>query len=119
MRATRDHKHGYDAIRGFIEPPEDVGDPAEWRLQQSATYRQSIKIGPRRSLATAMGFLGLAYEGVRPGDMVCLLAEAQTPFVLRPATAGRYYLIGECYVHGIMYGEWKHNEQDVVSFELC
>ncbi len=119
MRVTRDHKYGYDVLRGFIEPPGDVGDQAEWQLQQSATYLQSIKIGARRSFATAMGFLGLAPDGVRPGDMVCILAEAQTPFVLRAATNGHHYLIGECYVQGIMYGEWKHNEQDVVSFELC
>lgn len=28
-----------------------------------------------------------------------------TPIVFRPASNGRYQLVGECYVHGMMDGE--------------
>ncbi|KAK4031486.1 heterokaryon incompatibility protein-domain-containing protein [Parachaetomium inaequale] len=118
-RATPSDKHGYDVLLGLVTPPDDITNLAAWRLQQSETYRDNIGIGARRSFATTMGFLGLAPEGVCAGDRVCLLAGATTPFVLREAVAGMYYLVGECYVQGIMDGEWTGGEGEVVEFELC
>lgn len=38
-------------------------------------------------------------------NLVCILYGADVPIVLRKAAGGRYVLIGECYMHGIMYGE--------------
>lgn len=38
--------------------------------------------------------------------MVVVLYGAKVPSVLRPARQeGEYYFVGECYVHGAMYGE--------------
>jgi len=34
------------------------------------------------------------------------LLGGRTPFVLRPGVGeGKYRFVGECYVHGIMYGQ--------------
>ncbi len=38
------------------------------------------------------------------GDMIYLLPGSDVPFVLRPEDKN-FRLIGQCYVHGVMYGE--------------
>ncbi|KAK5686495.1 hypothetical protein LTS10_002614 [Elasticomyces elasticus] len=55
---------------------------------------------------TALGFFGLGYNLVRPGDCVAVLFGGQAPFVLRPTgKPSEYALVGQCFVHGIMHGE--------------
>lgn len=43
--------------------------------------------------------------GARPGDFICLLYGSRIPFVLRKVEGGRYRLIGEAFVYGLMHGE--------------
>ncbi|KAI0469635.1 heterokaryon incompatibility protein-domain-containing protein [Xylaria cf. heliscus] len=63
---------------------------------------------------TKKGYLGLAPDGVKVGDMVCVLAGGHFPFILRRAEAAggdkpkaeaAFTMIGDAYVHGIMDGE--------------
>jgi hypothetical protein len=121
VRAEPEHKYGYDVLAGFVTPPDNVTNQEQWRLEKSAKYRKNIKIGRRRTFSTINGFLGLGpqRDEIYEGDMVCILAGAQTPYILRKAGSGRQFLIGDCYVHGIMDGEVRCNEQNVYSFELC
>lgn len=55
--------------------------------------------------------VGIAHPNIRRGDMVCIIAGADTPFILREIDSGysskrrRVSLIGSAYVHGIMSGE--------------
>jgi hypothetical protein len=44
-------------------------------------------------------------EGAASGDLIALLFGARTPFVLRKLESGNWRLLGECYVHGLMFGE--------------
>ena len=39
------------------------------------------------------------------GDMICVLNSETVPFVLRQAEDTAHKLVGECYIHNIMYGE--------------
>ena len=40
------------------------------------------------------------------GDLVCIMCNTLTPFIIRPRSGiGHSELIGEAYVHGFMYGE--------------
>jgi hypothetical protein len=39
------------------------------------------------------------------GDRLVILFGANCPFVLRPLQSGRYTLVGEAYVSGLMHGE--------------
>jgi hypothetical protein len=50
-------------------------------------------------------YLCLGPGFARENDVICILFGAMTPFVLRPVSNGMYLLIGDCYVHDIMYGE--------------
>jgi len=56
---------------------------------------------------TRDGRIGLAPLGdlVEVGDVCCVIFGATVPFLLTPAREGRYKLISECYIHGVMNGE--------------
>lgn len=53
---------------------------------------------------TQHGMFGLGPSVLRQGDLCCIIFGASVPFILRPV-GSRYRLIGEAYVHGVMYGE--------------
>ncbi|CAG8947767.1 unnamed protein product [Penicillium salamii] len=59
----------------------------------------------RRLLWTEREYLGLAPPGAKKGDHVVVLEGSRVPFILRKVDGGFWKVIGECYVHGIMYGE--------------
>lgn len=59
----------------------------------------------RRLLWTEREYLGLAPPGAKKGDHVVVLEGSRVPFILRNVDGGFWKVIGECYVHGIMYGE--------------
>lgn len=61
----------------------------------------------RRLLTTAKGYLGMSTESVKVGDVICHIAGATVPYVLRPVASkeGTFTLVGEAYVHGAMDGE--------------
>jgi hypothetical protein len=54
---------------------------------------------------TKEGRLALAPKRAEIGDVVCVLPGAQTAHVIRRQDNGRYRLVGDCYVHGLMDGE--------------
>ena len=66
--------------------------------------------------------MGMFPKTAQAGDIVFAPMEANVPFVVRPAENGLYTLVGECYVHGVMYGEiaeeegWEKNVEDIT---LC
>lgn len=59
----------------------------------------------KRLIATIRGYVGAVPISTRPGDLVSLLPGARVPFILRARSDGRFRLVGEAYVHGIMQGE--------------
>ncbi|PMD64881.1 uncharacterized protein K444DRAFT_520287 [Hyaloscypha bicolor E] len=75
----------------------------------------------RRMVTTEKGHVGMALELSRRGDLVCLLFGCRMPVVLRPE--GEYFrFMGECYVHGLMFGEgieaFERGEYQMEKFEL-
>ncbi|KAH8701245.1 hypothetical protein GQ44DRAFT_717897 [Phaeosphaeriaceae sp. PMI808] len=59
----------------------------------------------RRPFVTKNGHLVLSSEHVKQGDVVALIRGAQVPFILRRQSGGRYRVVSEAYVDGIMDGE--------------
>jgi hypothetical protein len=59
----------------------------------------------RQLFGTEKGYIGIGDITLEIGDLVCVLIGGKTPFILRPVVGGKYRFIGECYVHGIMFGE--------------
>lgn len=60
-----------------------------------------------RFVTTRDGRCGIAPNGVLPGDVVAILSGGKVPFLLRKGFLpwGGIFLIGQCYIDGIMFGE--------------
>jgi hypothetical protein len=71
----------------------------------------------RRFAQTDMGLVGYVPMRARRGDLVVVLYGSKVPFVVREKGRGRYSLIGECYMDGIMRGEGirfaKYENRDI------
>ena len=65
----------------------------------------------RELFSTKSGLIGIGPPYIKPGDLLCIIIGAQTPFLVRkrstiPEKASPVYeLVGDCYVHGLMNGE--------------
>lgn len=96
-----------DFLRNFEKessdsPSKDSND----HKRTAADYMRRVRLYStnRRFFSTASGLIGLGPETMQLGNIVVVLFGGSTPFVLRPC--GSYHnLIGQCYLHGIMYGE--------------
>jgi hypothetical protein len=83
----------------------------------------------RRMCVTEKGFVGLIPRISTPGDIVVVFPGAAVPFVLRTAAPFvpraveshdlEMWMVGECYVHGIMDGEaGKMDEVEIGSVRI-
>ena len=76
-----------------------AGDVDAWLWSKSECTRLFTTDNPAAVLGTGL-------DGIRVGDIVCVLFGSDVPFVLRPVGyKGDHKLIGQCYVEGIMHGE--------------
>lgn len=66
-------------------------------------YRQVTE--GRRFFISLGGYMGIGPPGMRSGDSICVFLGGNVPWVVRQE-GHEYELIGECYVHGIMDGEF-------------
>lgn len=131
-RATREDYKGYEAWKMEIRTAVD----GQWML--SADTIQIMMTAPitarhRRMFITERGYFGMGPLKTAVGDEVYVLPGSTVPFVHRPAilpTDEGYApldqsikvqnLVGECYVHGIMYGEFlSHSETKTETIALC
>ncbi|KAL9562961.1 hypothetical protein ACKAV7_012912 [Fusarium commune] len=71
----------------------------------------------RRFARTDMGLVGYVPMRAKRGDLVVILYGSKVPFVVREKEDGRYSLVGECYMDGIMRGEGirfaKYENRDI------
>jgi hypothetical protein len=60
----------------------------------------------RAFFVSATGFIGLVPANTRFGVRIYVILGADVPYVVRKTeTDGKFTLIGECYVVGLMHGE--------------
>lgn len=81
-----------------------------WTLRSAKVYfdrvcRYADEKRPLLASRDGKGYLGMGPNEMAADDVVCIIQHARVPFVLRPAGSGTYLLVGEAYVHGLMYGE--------------
>lgn len=74
----------------------------------------------RKFMVTERDSIGLAPPEAEEGDMICMLWGCSVPVILRDLGGQKCKLIGECYVHGIMHGEFleKHMGIEDLKDEL-
>ncbi|KAF2852960.1 hypothetical protein T440DRAFT_466522 [Plenodomus tracheiphilus IPT5] len=91
----------------FLEAPKASRDQSyKYWLTAAALFE---RLGNGRFFVTKRGYVGIAPDRTHIGDQICIMHGAAVPFVIRPVKhqglVSVHSLIGETYVHGIMYGE--------------
>lgn len=114
-------KRGYDMLCGNENLDQECGD--EFEVAEYATSLEATVGGgdvrrtyhKDRAIFTAGngGYLALGSGTVRVGDLVCVVAGVDIPLVLRNAGDGRFRIIEEAYVQGIMDGEFVAGGADL------
>lgn len=92
---------------------EDIGKPTNCELRRIRMFDESVAFGRllaravcgRRLFITSGGYIGLGPKVMREDGGICALWGSHVAFVMREQGGGRWVLIGECYVHGIIDGE--------------
>ncbi|KAF6788732.1 HET domain-containing protein [Colletotrichum sojae] len=104
------------ALRGMSA----VSSLVEWdSLRCGGQCRAELRVG--RLFFTEDGTAGLGVAGVREGDVVCLLAGMDHPFILQPSKGeeGRYRIVGPTVFSGAMRGEmWPVDDDEIEDFEI-
>lgn len=59
----------------------------------------------RTFFVTKKGYMGLGPFFTLPCDRIFVVPGVNTPLVMRRTLRGRYRLVGQCYIHGLMSGE--------------
>lgn len=67
---------------------------------------------------SAKDYIGMGPMWLRPGDIVVIFCGGPTPYIIRKAGKGRFKLVGEAFMHGLMYGEALSMEGDLQDFSL-
>ena len=94
-----------------------------WNLVERFLRYVHFALRDRSVFSTRFGFVGHSSSDVLPGDIVVVPFGASVPFVLRDAdTTDTYSLVSDCFINGIMNGEWLTQFQrgliDSESFAL-
>ncbi|KAL8738334.1 MAG: hypothetical protein Q9181_000877 [Wetmoreana brouardii] len=97
-----------DDCRAFVqEQANQFGGPFTRDAEKQSLFMANSHISMwRRTFCTSQGYMGLGPESLEVEDLVFIIAGSPVPFALRKtAQQGRYRLVGETYVHGLMQGE--------------
>ncbi|KAM0417477.1 hypothetical protein ACHAPT_012541 [Fusarium lateritium] len=94
-------------------PEDDKVVKQYWQTSQAFMNRISKAVFCR----TEKGYAGLVPGGTQQGDEICLFGGGKAPFVLRKCTGAEFSLVGECYIHGLMYG--TETVQGVQERQFC
>jgi hypothetical protein len=112
---------GADIDRRRIFPPGETIMPDQWysssgidnpkpeaaiRLVREMNSIFASASGYTSLFATKSNWIGTGPVNIQVGDLICLFYGARTPSIIRKGNSkGIYQLVGETYVHGLMFGE--------------
>lgn len=108
------HEEPFYAVRWrtLITDATDKGVYDDPYRVKSEHRLSEIEVLMRRCLfVTTSGCLGLGTCHLRPGDHIVIFDGDKPPFILREeldhdVATGRYQIVGDCYLHGWMYGDY-------------
>lgn len=87
---------------GYKDPPA---------LEQHLTVTNGQKL-----IKTQSGYIGVTAGDAESGDQVVLLSGGKVPYLLRKIGRNEYEFIGDCYLHGVMYGQlWDADKCDEIT----
>ena len=114
-RATRDLLLHLDDIECGKKKVEDVANSDTIDAYLNV---MNNTIPYRRLCVTEGHYLGWLPEAGAVGDLVCIFAGAEVPFLLRPVGGGYYKLMGACYIQGAMHGEGLTSDVTEQTFNI-
>jgi hypothetical protein len=83
----------------------------------SQSYINTVEKFDKLPFVTAKGYVGTGPPQLVPGDEICICYGASVPFAIRRSREGQTYeLLGDVYVHGIMYGEFAASMPETRMF---
>ncbi|RSL52544.1 hypothetical protein CEP54_010861 [Fusarium duplospermum] len=94
-------------------PEEDKVVKKYWQTSQAFMNRISKAVFCR----TEKGYAGLVPGGSQKGYEICIFGGGKAPFVLRKRIGEEFTLVGECYIHGLMYG--AEDVQETQERQFC
>ncbi|PKS06155.1 hypothetical protein jhhlp_007472 [Lomentospora prolificans] len=108
-------RSGSECIEGYEALMQTLDTPSPQKSGQDGE-NQSTTLDPwyedeftrqhtRRSFLTSSGYVGVGPLHAQVGDEVCVFLGGKTAYLVRSREGGFHSLVGEAYVHGIMYGE--------------
>lgn len=114
--ATEASRVGYDFIKKDLEVGHIFASSVSvekfcyWNMMEALQYR--------RPFITENGYVGLGPEHLDKDDAVVVFLGARFPYILRKSLLVGWTLVGEAYVHGIMYGEFMEEDKKEEIFSL-
>ncbi len=75
-----------------------------WRYWYTAAASPK-RLSNGRFCVTSRGYVGFIPQEAQVLDRIGVFNGGAVPFALRSSTGGRHKLVGECYIHGTIYGE--------------
>lgn len=118
VRARNSFEKAYDfwnELENFTQKERILND--EFLIKYLSMLR--VFSGGRKYFVTERGYLGLGPQNTKRGDLVAVIFGLQVPFVLRHRGDGKWRIVGETYVHGVMDGEMATTDQREMEFEIC
>jgi hypothetical protein len=107
--APKELVDGYWKLRS---KPKTSSSMTEDSTKTQKYVQEVAKRAPGKNLFSCNSqYLGLGPKHMREGDSLVLIVGAEVPYILRDKKNGSFRLIGEAYVHGIMYGEFMHRDE--------
>ncbi|KAJ2996867.1 hypothetical protein NUW58_g830 [Xylaria curta] len=84
----------------------DEGNIGGKKMDTMQTYQMQARAAAvgRGFATTQTGYIGLVPNCAQVGDQVVVILGATVPYVVRKVQSG-YLLVGDAFVHGLMYGE--------------
>ncbi|KAK3381710.1 heterokaryon incompatibility protein-domain-containing protein [Podospora didyma] len=102
-------------------PPPIKDSTAEFNTKDSY-YNMMNRQSGTRPFVGDKGYMGLVPDVAEKGDVIVIFRGAKFPYVLRKKVNGKHggmhELVGEAYVHGVMYGEYVAEGPEWQRFEL-
>ncbi|KAL6353859.1 hypothetical protein LRP88_12854 [Fusarium phalaenopsidis] len=90
------------AVDELLQPPAN-GD--ESKKIDTWYARTLLRLHTRRAFLTSTGYVGVGPLDTRVGDEVCVIIGGNATYIVRAEENDLHSLVGEAYVHGVMYGE--------------
>lgn len=118
VKFTSTYHRGLGSLDRFSGPTVSAAavHSLMWDEERDGTSQDLIRqrldlILLRRFSQTQNGFIGMVPLHAQAGDKVCAVAGGRVLYLLRefPGASHTYGLVGECYFHGLMDGEWRDN----------